>query len=96
MGTIYPRRIGLRKMQEKRSFFLFGPRVTVKSTLLRRTPFEHVRIFDLLDAETFQRLLRRPAIMAEETTPETVVVLDEIQRLPMLLDEVHRLIDHRR
>ena len=65
-----------------------------------RIEFTHwlptARVYDLLDAEVFRRLLRRPRIIEEELgEPGQIVVIDEIQKLPPLLDEVHRLIQKR-
>ena len=51
-------------------------------------------VFDLLDADVYGDLLRRPRLLGERTQgSEQVVVIDEIQKLPLLLDEVHRLIE---
>jgi predicted AAA+ superfamily ATPase len=75
----------------RRSFFLFGPRATGKSTLVAQNLTE-ARVYDLLEANTFQRLLREPGIIGQETTAKDLVVIDEIQKLPSLLDEAHRLI----
>jgi uncharacterized protein len=55
----------------------------------------NAQVFDLLEARTFQALLRQPSLIEESTVPEQAVVIDEIQRLPSLLDEVHRLIEKR-
>lgn len=75
--------------------FLFGPRATGKSTLIKQQ-LPEARVYDLLDAEVFRRLLQRPKLIEEETIdPQQIVVIDEIQKLPMLLDEVHRLIEKR-
>jgi predicted AAA+ superfamily ATPase len=50
------------------------------------------KVYDLLDAEVFQRLMRNPGVIGEETRNHPLVVIDEIQKLPSLLDEVHRQI----
>lgn len=51
------------------------------------------KIYDLLDAEVFRRLLKRPKIIEEENSdPSRIIVIDEIQKMPELLNEVHRLI----
>lgn len=91
---MYRRIIDLTTTLEKRSLFLFGPRATGKSTLVRHQ-LPDARIYDLLDNETYARLLRRPKLMEEETHRDTVIVIDEIQKLPSLLDEAHRLIANR-
>ena len=77
------------------SFFLLGPRGTGKSTWLKHT-FPGVFTCDLLSEETYQRLLANPALFAAEvrTLPHASwVIVDEIQRLPNLLNEVHRFIE---
>ena len=54
-----------------------------------------VHVYDLLDAETDLRLLSRPRVIAMETTPEWIMVIDEIQKLAHLLIEVCCLIESR-
>lgn len=79
----------------KKSHFLFGPRQTGKTFLIRRV-LPHARLYDLLDSSVYLALSQRPARLAEELTPQDrVVVIDEVQRLPVLLNEVHRLIEQR-
>lgn len=81
---------------EKKSYFLFGPRQTGKSSLIRRT-LKGVRVYDLLDTSVYLALSQDPRRIAQETTSgEDLVVIDEVQRLPQLLNEVHRLIETRR
>ncbi len=81
----------------ERSFFLFGPRGTGKSTWLRHALPGAVYL-DLLDASLYLELLRDPhrleAMVGNRSAGEWVV-LDEIQKIPPLLDEVHRLIESR-
>jgi len=78
---------------KKKSHFLFGPRQTGKTFLIRQV-LPKVRFYDLLDSTVFLELSRRPARLAEElTSRDHIVVIDEIQRLPELLNEVHRLIE---
>jgi len=92
---MFPR---LRHFSHKQSFFLFGPRGTGKSTLLKKR-FEHHKCLwlDLLDAEVEDRFLRNPSelyAIVKALPKETVyVIIDEIQKVPRLLDEVHRLIE---
>jgi len=81
-----------------RSFFLFGPRGTGKSTWLKHVLPEAVR-FDLLDAALYLELSRDPhrlEAMAGKRPARFWVILDEIQKVPCLLDEVHRLMEERR
>jgi len=82
----------------ERSFFLFGPRGTGKSTWLGQVLADAVW-FDLLDASLFLELLRDPhrlEAMIGNLAAGGWVVLDEIQKIPALLDEVHRLMESRR
>lgn len=77
----------------RKSHFLFGPRQTGKTFLIRRV-LPDARLYDLLDSSVYLALSQRPARLAEELTPrDKVVVIDEVQRLPVLLNEVHRLIE---
>lgn len=79
--------------------FLWGPRQSGKSTLLRHL-FPRAPCYDLLQATEFRRLSANPALLGQEcaalgwtkqSQPEPIVI-DEIQKLPELLDEVHSLI----
>ena len=81
----------------RQSFFLFGPRGVGKTAWLRAR-FPDALFFDLLDADTYTRLLAAPTRLGDEIPAgyRGWVVLDEIQRLPDLLNEVHRLIEARR
>ncbi len=90
---MYTRTLNIKTALTKKSHFLFGPRATGKSWLIKNQ-LKNVQIFDLLNTATFDRLLRRPASFAEEVTHDFVVI-DEVQKLPRLLDEVHRLIEER-
>ena len=81
----------------RQSFFLFGPRGVGKTAWVRAR-FPDALVFDLLDSETYTRLLAAPSRLADQipTAYRGWVVLDEIQRIPDLLNEVHRLIEARR
>lgn len=83
--------------QGARAAFLWGPRKTGKTTLLRQQ-FPAARVYDLLDTDLRARLARRPSLLREELTGarESVVVIDEVQKVPELLDEVHWLIENTR
>ncbi len=79
------------------SFFLLGLRGVGKSTRARRM-FPDATRLDLLDQRLYQDLLADPALFAQalgHLRPGSWVVVDEIQRLPALLNEVHRLIEDR-
>jgi len=85
----------LPSLLKKKSHFLFGPRQTGKTFLIRHS-MKEARVYDLLDTSIYLALSQNPGRIAEELTPEDrVVVIDEIQRLPVLLNEVHRLIEER-
>lgn len=88
-----PRKLDLRAELEKRSVLLLGPRRTGKSALLREAVVPD-RTYDLLRADTFQALAIRPSLIRESLRPEDrVVAVDEIQKLPALMDEIHGLIE---
>ena len=89
------RRPDLAAWSARKSLFLFGPRQTGKTTLIRRQ-LPAARVYDLLDSSVFLSLSQNPGRLGEETSGrEAVVVIDEVQRLPELLNEVHRLIEER-
>jgi len=92
---IYDRILELDKLLKKKSFFLFGPRSTGKTTLINRQ-LPDARVYDLLDYEVYRALLKRPKIIEEESIdPDQIIVIDEIQKIPGILDEVQRLITKR-
>ncbi len=95
MSVFHTRLLNLNVLLEKRSHFLFGPRATGKSTLIK-THLPDTKVYDLLDPEVYQRFARNPSVLSEETAAEEWVVIDEIQKMPALLDEVHRLIEKRK
>jgi len=80
------------------SFFLMGPRGSGKTTWLRAV-FPDAHWIDLLAEDIYQRLLANPGFFADELRPlqnGSWVVVDEIQRLPNLLNEVHRFVEEKR
>lgn len=85
----------------QRSFFLFGARGTGKSTLLGEAlPQEACRVFNLLDPDIEEPLARDPGSFQREVlaldSAIRWVVVDEVQKLPHLLDGVHNLIETHR
>jgi len=90
----------LARLSDHNSFFLFGARGTGKTTLLRQAPFLASALWiDLLDADTEERYALRPSLLGEqaEALPDgSWVVIDEVQKLPKLLDQVHLTLDRRR
>ncbi|MEI6789836.1 MAG: ATP-binding protein [Myxococcaceae bacterium] len=86
------------KLPENKSFFLFGPRGAGKSTLLQST-FRDKKpvVFDLLDVELVDELSLHPKRFIERIGKDaTTVIVDEIQKLPKLLDYVHALIEEKK
>ena len=80
-----------------RSFFLFGPRGVGKTTWLKKV-LEGAYFVDLLDSTLFLELSQKPGIfefMAGDMSEGSWIVIDEIQKIPGLLDEVHRLMETR-
>lgn len=79
------------------SVFLWGARQVGKSTLIKNL-YPNAKVYDLLKSDEYTRLMRRPQLLREELLAygsETLVVIDEIQKVPQLLDEVHWLIVNR-
>lgn len=92
---VLPRALDLSAMLAHQSRFLLGPRQTGKSTLIRESLPEAV-VFDLLDGADFLAVTQNPKEIESALLPDTkIVVIDEIQKAPQLLDEVHRLIEAR-
>jgi predicted AAA+ superfamily ATPase len=91
---MYPR---LLQPPLKQSFFLFGPR-GVGKTAWAHEQFPDALFFDLLDYQTYTQLLAAPQRLGDQIPQgyKGWVVVDEIQRVPELLNEVHRLIELRR
>ncbi len=88
----------LRHFSHKHSFFLFGPRGAGKSTLLKkRFDKDKCLWLDLLDSGIEDQFFHNPsqlyAIVKALPNEIIYVIIDEIQKLPKLLDEVHRLIE---
>ena len=88
-------------LSSQETCFLWGPRQTGKSTLLK-TLFPNSIRFDLLLSTEYQRLLRRPSLIREQCqaagwdagSPKLPIIIDEIQKIPALLDEIHWLIEN--
>ena len=99
---MYYRKIKL-DLSSSETCFLWGPRQTGKTTLLRQV-FPGSRYYDLLLSDLYHKLLLHPEQIREELVAagvtgenqRTPVIIDEIQKLPILLDEVHWLIESRK
>jgi len=96
------KRIQRLELSTQESCFLWGPRQTGKSTLLK-TLFPRATRYDLLLSSEYQRLLRAPGLIREQceaagldgSTQVDPIIIDEIQKVPALLDEVHWLIENK-
>ena len=91
---MYPR---LMQPSSRQSFFLFGPRGVGKTAWLHQQ-FPGALFFDMLDHQVYTELLAAPRRLGDRI-PEghkDWVIVDEVQRVPELLNEVHRLIESRR
>ncbi len=89
-------------LPKTRSFFLFGPRQTGKSTLARAVIGGDSWSVDLLESDLFLRYARAPELFRREAEEKILkhgihtIFIDEVQRLPDLLNEVHLLIEKHR
>lgn len=93
---ILERVLKLNELLKKKSFFLFGPRATGKTTLLRHCFENGTPIINLLRSDLYMRLSSAPHQLEEiisEHEDKSLVIIDEVQRVPELLNEVHRLIE---
>lgn len=91
------KRLIQRPLDAHKSFFLFGPRGTGKTTWLKRK-LPNALFVDLLQSEFYLPLTANPGLLSEliPSRYDDWIVIDEIQRIPQLLNEVHHLIEGRR
>ena len=95
MGNNFKRMLQLPDISKK-SVFLWGPRKVGKSTWIRDS-LTNVVYIDLLRSDVFSEYATHPALLREryaELTPRKPIVIDEIQKCPALLDEIHWLIEN--
>jgi len=88
----------LEALLKRKSYFLLGPRGTGKSFLVREQLKERALVIDLLRSEFYLRLSSVPSQLEEiidAADRPSIVVIDEVQKIPILLDEVHRLTEER-
>ncbi len=81
------------------SAFLLGPRGTGKSTWIHKNYKDNTVVYDLLNTTELIRLSREPSLLYQETAhlvPGSWVIVDEIQKAPDLLNEVHRIIEEKK
>jgi len=88
------------KLPLQQSAFLWGPRKTGKSTYLKRK-FPGSLVYDFLKTDLFLEFSKRPSLLREQLLAKDPkflnypVILDEVQKVPQLLDEVHWLIENK-
>lgn len=88
-------------LPEAQSAFLWGPRKTGKTTLLRAV-YPHSAVFDFLQTDLFLSCLKRPALFRElvlalsDEERSLPIIVDEVQKIPAVLDEIHWLIENKR
>lgn len=92
------RNLDLKPLIEKKSFFLFGPRGTGKTSLIKNYLQSDWLRIDLLRSEYFLRLNNKPWELEDiiDAAGVNIAVIDEIQKIPILLNEVHRLIEEKK
>lgn len=102
MKKLFDRIIDI-KLPTGQSAFLWGPRLVGKSTLLKQR-FPNSLRFDFLKSDLYLELLRNPSLLRERIVagldsgaidPGQPIILDEVQKAPAVLDEVHWLIEER-
>lgn len=88
-----PRILDLPKLLAAKSYFLFGPRQTGKTFMIRRQ-FPKAKYYNLHETDTFLKFNQSPHRLRQElTSKDKLVIMDEIQKLPLLLDEIQVMID---
>lgn len=91
--SLFPRALSIKTILAEKSHFLLGPRQTGKSTLISQSQLEAV-IFDLNDEGDFFRIGQNPENLKDFVGGNVrLVVVDEIQRAPNLLNQIHNLIE---
>lgn len=99
MKNIIPRTLRI-SLPERQSAFLWGPRKTGKTTYLR-TAFPNNITYDFLRTEIVLEMSKRPSLIREQLSarhPKELaypIILDEVQKVPAILDEVHWLIENK-
>lgn len=88
------------KLPRRQSAFLWGPRKTGKTTYLRQR-FPRSPVYDFLNTDFFLEVSKRPALLRERILAKDKsvlshpIILDEVQKVPQILDEVHWLIENK-
>lgn len=89
-------RLFKKPLESRKSFFLFGPRGTGKTTWLKHH-LPRALFVNLLQSEFYNRLSANPGHLRDLIPPDYTdwIIIDEVQRIPALLNEVHDLIESR-
>jgi len=88
------------ELPEKQSAFLWGPRKTGKTTWLRNK-FPNSIVYDFLQTDLFLDFTRNPSLLREQLLARedkalsSPIILDEVQKVPQIMDEVHWLIENK-
>ena len=99
MTKMLPRLLKI-KLPKGQSAFLWGPRKTGKTTFLRQT-FPDSLSYDLLQTDLFLEFVKRPFLLREQLLAasskqlQSPVIIDEVQKVPQLLDEIHWLMENK-
>ena len=92
----FKRMLNLKKLLQQKSHFLLGPRSTGKSFWMKKSLSPKLYI-NLLEQDTLRELLIEPSRLRQRILgrfpPQSLIIIDEIQKAPHLLDEVHYLIE---
>ena len=92
--------LDLYDLLQERTVLLFGPRQTGKSSYIRSQLKQAVAVYSLLDQRLLLSVLVDPTRIRQEIEAadirDAIVVIDEIQKAPMLMDEVHLMMETRR
>ena len=94
----YPRILQLDPILKRKSLFLFGPRQTGKSSFLKLN-YPDALYIDLLLNDNFSSLFKNPELLRKrvelfiKNNDSNIIIIDEVQKIPTLLNEVHALIE---
>ena len=98
MPMYVERKLLLKEKTLDKSCFLFGPRQTGKSWLVKNSLPPETIVYNLLDSDVYLRMSNQPSTLRKELLAkgnnQNLIVIDEIQKVPALLDEVHNLIEN--
>lgn len=89
----FDRKLNIFNLLQKKSFFLFGPRSSGKTYWIKKTLPQKALFINLLKSDEFLELSNKPSLLRSMVKGFNPIIIDEIQKLPILLDEVHYLIE---